>query len=137
MTETTPRRPFYRVRGTTDTETTCGVCGREELKGTVVLSVLDVDGNDAGEIYAGTGCAATLTGQTTRAVRADVKTADRERYAQLDRLHREHHNAQRSASDQWLTARGLVRTFTTFKAWRDSPEGQDWLTRHPTPAWSR
>ena len=66
--------------------------------------------------------------------RADVKTADRERYAQLDRLHREHHNAQRAVSDEWLAARGLVRTFTTFMAWRDSPEGQDWLTRHPTPA---
>ena len=35
----------YRVLGTTDEVTTCDICGKVELKGTIVLGVLDADGN--------------------------------------------------------------------------------------------
>jgi hypothetical protein len=52
----------YRVRGTTDDVTTCQQCGKPELKGTVILDILDEDGNTEDVIYAGTTCAAKMAG---------------------------------------------------------------------------
>lgn len=48
----------YAVRGTTDDVTTCQICGKPELKGTVILAILDADGNAEDVTYAGTTCAA-------------------------------------------------------------------------------
>lgn len=56
----------YRVLGTTDEVTTCEICGREELKGTIVLGVLDADGNVEAEMYAGSSCGAKAAGRTGR-----------------------------------------------------------------------
>lgn len=71
----------YRVIGTTDESTTCELCGKVELKATVMLVPLDADGNDDGDAcYFGTSCAAKAAGWTVREVRAGIKrAADEER----------------------------------------------------------
>jgi hypothetical protein len=71
----------YRVKGTTDEVTDCELCGKVELKGTVMLVPLDDDGNADGEVsYFGTSCAAKAAGWTVRDVRAGIKrAADEER----------------------------------------------------------
>jgi hypothetical protein len=55
----------YTIRGTTDDVTTCQVCGKPELRGTVILGILDADGNTEDILYAGTTCAAKKIGGTT------------------------------------------------------------------------
>lgn len=66
----------YRVKGTTNDVTDCDLCGRVELKGTVVMATLDADGNEFGEVgYFGTSCAAKAAGWTVRQVNAEVKAA--------------------------------------------------------------
>ena len=71
----------YRVRGTTDDVTTCQQCGKPELKGTVILDILDADGNTEDVIYAGTTCAAKMTGRriTGAKVRQQAEAADARR----------------------------------------------------------
>jgi hypothetical protein len=71
----------YRVKGTTDDVTNCELCGKVELKGTVMLAPLDDDGNEGGGVsYFGTSCAAKAAGWTVREVRAGIKrVADEER----------------------------------------------------------
>lgn len=68
----------YAVRGTTDDVTTCQQCGRPELKGTVILAILDADGNTEDVTYAGTTCAAKMAGgRTTGAkIRQQADAAD-------------------------------------------------------------
>ncbi|WP_097964547.1 hypothetical protein [Streptomyces sp. or20] len=66
----------YKIKGTTDAVTECGLCGRIELKGTVVLAALDADGNEFGEVsYFGTSCAAKGAGWTVRQVNDGIKAA--------------------------------------------------------------
>lgn len=66
----------YRVAGTTDEATTCDLCGKVELRATVMLIPLDDDGNDDGDAaYFGTSCAAKAAGWTVKDVRAGVKRA--------------------------------------------------------------
>lgn len=66
----------YRIKGTTDDITTCDCCGRTGLKKTVILAVLDADGNQEDQTYYGTACAAKATRQTTTAIRNAASTAD-------------------------------------------------------------
>lgn len=50
---------MFRVLGINDDVCTCECCGKQNLKCTVALSVLDADGNDSGEIVRyGRDCAA-------------------------------------------------------------------------------
>jgi hypothetical protein len=74
---------IYEVKGSSNDFTSCELCGRTELKGTVVLQPLDEDGNPSGDAcYFGTSCAATAAGWTQREVTTRVKaaqTAERER----------------------------------------------------------
>lgn len=48
----------FRYVGTTDDVVTCERCGKQDLRCTVVLALLDEDGNDEGVTYYGTTCAA-------------------------------------------------------------------------------
>lgn len=78
--------PAYRVKGTTDDITTCDCCGRTNLKKTVILAMLDADGNQEDQTYYGTACAAKATAQTSTAIRnaaasADTTLADARRWA--------------------------------------------------------
>lgn len=62
----------FRMIGTTDENTTCDVCGKMELRSTVMLVSLDADGNADGEVtYAGSTCAGRmLTNSTGKRVTA-------------------------------------------------------------------
>lgn len=63
----------YRFIGTTDECTECGLCGKMQLRSTVVLMPLDEDGNDEGEVvYFGSTCAAKVLGRTGRGQGARV-----------------------------------------------------------------
>ena len=73
-----------RYIGTTDDTTACEHCGRVDLKMTVVLELLDAEGNGAGEVvYYGSTCAARALAprgiRTTAArVRFDAEVASRQ-----------------------------------------------------------
>lgn len=76
----------YAVRGTTDDVTTCGQCGKPDLAATVIIGILDADGNTEDVMYAGTTCAAKMTGIraahiTRAATAADYTAAARLRWA--------------------------------------------------------
>lgn len=70
----------YRIKGTTDDVTDCqrDGCGQTGLKKTVILAVLDEDGNEADRVYYGTDCAAQATGRRRTAIVNDAALADRE-----------------------------------------------------------
>jgi len=59
---TTTTAPRFRYIGTTDDLTECEQCGRVDLRCTVVLEVLDADGNGEGVTYYGSSCAARALG---------------------------------------------------------------------------
>lgn len=67
--------------GTTDEITTCQICGKPELKGTVILGILDADGNVEEVVYAGSTCAARRLGGHTTAtqIRNAAAAADLKR----------------------------------------------------------
>lgn len=95
MTNTeTATRKLYRALGTTDEVTECEHCGRVDLKGTVILGVLDEDGNVESRTYFGAVCGAKATGWTTKDVRKAAAAADRaareaEREARRERMEAE------------------------------------------------
>ena len=66
----------YIALGTTDDSTECGKCGKVELRRTVRIGVLDADGNVEETFYAGTTCAAKLTGRKAAAILAEALAAD-------------------------------------------------------------
>lgn len=76
MTTTQATTTAYRVRGTTDDVTECQICGKPELRGTVVLEILDADGNAEDVTYAGTTCAAKVTGRKAVRIRHEAAAAD-------------------------------------------------------------
>jgi hypothetical protein len=67
----------FRVGGTTDQITTCELCGKPELNGTVQMIELDADGNDFTDHYYGSSCAAKAAGWTQKAVTMGARAADR------------------------------------------------------------
>ncbi|MEV4037671.1 hypothetical protein [Streptomyces umbrinus] len=93
----------YKVFGTTSDVTTCDLCGKPELKGTVVLMPLDVDGNEDGDAcYFGTSCAAKAAGWTLKEVRAGIKrAAEQERAAERARRIAER-EAETKAYNAWV-----------------------------------
>jgi hypothetical protein len=56
----TPDYPTHRYVGTTDEATECDLCHRTELKLTVILELLDADGNVEERVNYGTSCAAKV-----------------------------------------------------------------------------
>lgn len=61
MTSTAPK---FRYIGLTDECVQCQCCGKNKLRATVVLAVLDAEGNDEDITYYGTTCAAKALGVT-------------------------------------------------------------------------
>lgn len=97
MTET-QSRPAFRVLGTTNDVTTCEHCGRNELKGTIILAALDADGNEEGVTYFGATCGARAAGWTTKDIRTKATAANRERQ-EAERIARQAaHDADYAAS---------------------------------------
>jgi hypothetical protein len=58
----------WKIVGITDESTTCEVCGRVELKSTVVLEL-----EDGSRLYAGSSCAARKVGVKAADMRSSVK----------------------------------------------------------------
>lgn len=52
----------FRFIGTTDETVECQQCGKTELRNTVVLALLDDDGNTTETVYYGSTCAARALG---------------------------------------------------------------------------
>ena len=70
-------RTYMSVKGSTSDVTTCGVCGREDLRRTVILHEFDYETKDfIGVIYAGTDCAARTTGCREHEMAQRVRNAD-------------------------------------------------------------
>ncbi|MGW2213294.1 hypothetical protein [Streptomyces sp. NPDC001781] len=94
----------YRVKGTTDEVTECELCGKVELKGTVMLAPLDADGNEGGDVcYFGTPCAAKAAGWTVREVKAGIKSAaDEQRAAERARRDEVHQAEQKFLADWYV-----------------------------------
>lgn len=67
-----------QIRGTTDDVTTCQQCGKPELKGTVILDILDADGSTEAITYVGATCAARMIGgrATGAKIRQQAAAAD-------------------------------------------------------------
>lgn len=96
----------YRVRGTTSDVTTCELCGREDLRGTVALAVLDAEGNDTGEtVHYGSDCGARAAGWTQADMRRRTATADRDAAAAELAERTARADAAAAAYDGWLLAR--------------------------------
>ena len=66
----------FRIVGSTDEVTACECCGRQDLKGTVILVEVDQDGNQSQEMYFGCVCAAKASGQTSKFIKSEAKAAD-------------------------------------------------------------
>lgn len=88
----------YEVVGTTQDVTQCQQCGRDDLRGTIALAVVEVttgdDGNEewnhTGEVvYYGSDCGAKAAGYGTgkgRQLRAEAEAADRAAARQAEML---------------------------------------------------
>jgi hypothetical protein len=100
----------YRVHGTTDDVTTCDLCGRVELKMTVIMIALDADGNDIEAEYFGVDCAAKAAGWTQRKVKTDAKAADtaRREAEQADRMRRAEESFAREVENFRTWASGKI-----------------------------
>jgi hypothetical protein len=70
-------RTQYRVVGLTDEATTCEQCGKEHLKRTVILAILDADGNPTEAVYMGTTCAGRATGTPSKRIGQQADAAMR------------------------------------------------------------
>lgn len=101
----------FKVLGTTTDVTDCQLCGRTDLKGTIALAPLDVDGNQAGEtVYYGSDCGAKAAGWTQKDIRQKAKSADDAR-AREEQIRR---TAARRVEDarwqSWLDAQQTGKT---------------------------
>lgn len=68
----------FRVLGSTDDVTECELCGRTDLKGTIVLQPLATDGSEDGEpVYYGSDCGARAAKWTVKEIRSAAREADR------------------------------------------------------------
>jgi len=77
---TTAAVKVFAVLGKTDHVTTCWLCGRDELRGTIALDVLDADGNRTGKIvYYGSSCGAQAAGWTQKEFNAAVRQAEQDK----------------------------------------------------------
>ena len=75
-------KTYYSVKGTTSDVTTCGVCGREELRRTVVLHQHDYESKMFLDVvYAGTDCASRVVGCPQHEMAQRSRNADKNRRA--------------------------------------------------------
>lgn len=101
MTGTDTRRVF-RVKFTTGDVTTCELCGRDDLRSTVMLAELDADGSETGDVcHYGSDCAARAAGWTARELGRRVRAADRERRQERERVYREYAELRDAAFIAW------------------------------------
>lgn len=104
-TETVRETSTWRAMGSTDEITTCDHCGRDDLKGTVRMVLVSEIGEEDGEQFMGTVCAARMTGRKVTEIRTEAARADREREA-AERAAQQAERDRRDAEEQ-----------TVFNAW--------------------
>jgi hypothetical protein len=102
----------YRTAGTTDEITTCGICGREELRGTVRLEIVTVTGEVEGEVFAGTSCAGTVAGRSATVITREARDADRDA---AEAARQAEFQKKFDAEQKVLDRLGLERTFANVK----------------------
>lgn len=103
MTLVDAGRRVYRVKGFTEDFTACELCGREELRGTVALVVLDADGNGTGEVvHYGSECGARAAGWTVRELKANVRAAEAEERARAAAAARARQAEENAAFCGWV-----------------------------------
>lgn len=134
-------RPAFAVLGTTDDVTTCELCGREDLRGTTALEVLDADGNGTGELlHYGSDCGARAAGWTAAEMGRRTRTAAREAAEAAARARNDAHRDAEAAYAAHLLAvcgssdrevahrlRGFASPFAMWKA--DRAAGAPGTTR--------
>lgn len=76
----------YRAMGTTDDCTTCDKCGKDHLKKTIILGILDADGNVEDVVYYGSTCAGRALGVRKAYLDRAVIAANNERRTNEDML---------------------------------------------------
>lgn len=95
----------YKVVGTTDDVTACDCCGRQNLKATIALQPLDVDGGEIGDVvYFGMTCGARAAGWTVKDTRAKTNAADRARAEAEAAARRAAAEEEERRYHAWLTA---------------------------------
>jgi hypothetical protein len=95
----------YRVLGTTTDVTECDLCGRTELRGTIILLPLDVDGNAAGDaVHYGSECGARAAGWTAKQMTTNVRTAASIALAAERKAKQADADAAQSAWERWIFA---------------------------------
>lgn len=112
----------YRAAGTTDDITTCEHCGKDDLKSTVRMVVVDPDGNNEGELFAGSDCAARLSGRPVGEIRTEARAADKAASEARARQQQARHSASMAAADRVLARLGLDRNYRTVKQAETDPE---------------
>jgi hypothetical protein len=116
----------YRYLGVTDECTECEQCGKVELRSTVVLQPLDVDGNfDGDPVYFGSTCAARAL-----AIRGGGRVA-------LQRARAGHHDTLMAAKDarRMLAIYGMPETGEPTEA--EIQTGADAYARiHSNATWA-
>lgn len=100
----------YRYIGITDEATTCEHCGKTELRSTVVLAILDADGNTEDYAYYGSTCAAVALGQRSG---AQVRKAARNAHWKTTQAAEE---ARRTLDYYGIPASGTITTDMLVKA---------------------
>ncbi|MFI6496864.1 hypothetical protein [Nonomuraea typhae] len=111
MTATIETVKVFRVHGTTDDVTTCGLCERADLKSTVILIELDADGGDLDAHYYGSECGAKAAGWTQSRFRTALSAALAER------------QREESARQQRLREERSLREATAFASWATTTYG--------------
>jgi hypothetical protein len=88
-----------KVLGVSDEVTTCGCCGRTDLKKTVAI------GTGEGDVrYFGTDCASRYLGWATKDVEKGVRSAAKAAREQEARERNRRYNEERAAYDAWKIA---------------------------------
>jgi hypothetical protein len=125
----------FRFIGTTDECTECGLCGRMELRSTIVLAALDADGNDEEIVYYGSSCGAKALSWTGKG--SSKKVLDTARSART-RLANEVSDARRMLAFYGLDGQQPFDRFTLAEAvnrfahqhrnagWASEKSGKDW-----------
>ncbi|MFD8315939.1 hypothetical protein [Kitasatospora purpeofusca] len=102
----------FRIKGSTSDVTECDLCGRVELRGTVVMVDLDADGVEGEVHYFGTSCAAKAAGWTQRDVKALVKVANDAERERQEAIRRAKADAETAEYTAWR-----LRRFGTVDKW--------------------
>ena len=118
-TPTATSRRVFAVLGTTDDITTCELCGRSDLRSTVVLDVLDAEGMKTGDlVYYGSDCAGRAAGWTTREVNQRIRDAQRREREAARAAREERSRRENEAFIAWCARELGVTVPDGLEEWR-------------------